>query len=334
MDCSNVLQAAFCIYESTPTHSRHVSAWADEDAPNQDFREVLGVPSLQCLIIWRRLELLSAVLRSEVRALSILLRSTSPNADSAKLPWVNLVISDLYALRSCMGEKLADLGDPVGDASKWFSSIRDHPAAWKAMLNQLSVPSMPIDHYRAKTNAYQVDRGQAFKCEQCEKDGKDASFPSVKTLLCHMRKLHGERNVVRTFVDGNAICPVCRVGFETRMRAVAHLTEARCRGLANHTCRRAVEAGRFEPLPTQEVAALDAADAVRRKRARAVGKTQVTVRIPAKRARVCGSARGESITNAPNLPYRPSKRLRSKTAEADTMYVVKRLRVNAPSGIQ
>ena len=294
--------------------------------PDQDVREVLGAPSLQCLIMRRRLELLSAVLRSEVRALSILLRPTSPNADLRKMPWVNLVISDLYALQSCMGEKLADLGNPVGDASKWFSFIRDHPAAWRAMQNQLSVPSMPIDHHRAKNNAYQVDHGQAFKCEQCKKDGKDTNFPSVKTLPCHMRKLHGERNVFRTFVDGNAICPVCRVGFETRMRAVAHLTEARCRGRANHTCRRAVEAGRFEPLPAQ-----DAADAVHRKRARAVGKTQVAVRIPAKRARVHGSAGGESITNAPNLPYRPSKRLRSKTAEADTMYVVKRLRVNAVS---
>jgi hypothetical protein len=291
--------------------------------PDHDVREVLGAPSLQCLIIRRRLELLSSVLRSEIGSLNALLRSTSSCADATKLPWVTLVISDLRVLRSCMGDKLAELGDPVADAAKWFTFICDYPSAWKSMLHQLHLTSLPIDAQRAKKNVCQMAGVQAYQCDQCQKIGKSTSFPSMKALLCHMRKLHGVRNMFRQFVDSRAICPVCRVQFETRIRAIAHLTETRCRGRMKQTCRKAIEDGRFEPLPARIVTILDTADARCRKHARAAGKTQVTVRVPAKRARTRGVVGNDTSRCASFLPYRPAKRLRCKTAESETHYVLK-----------
>ena len=139
-----------------------------------------------------------------------------------------------------------------------------------------------------------------------------------------MRKLHGDRNIFRRFVDSAAICPVCHVKFENRLRAIAHLTETRCRGKETQTCRSAVEAGRFEPLPERTVKALDAIDAKLRKDARAVGKTQVCVRIPTKRARARGNIGPESSENAATLPYRPAKRQRVKTSDSNVTYVLKR----------
>ena len=85
-----------------------------------------------------------------------------------------------------------------------------------------------------------------------------------------------------------------------------------------------MEAGRFEPLPERTVKALDAIDAKLRKDARAVGKTQVCVRIPTKRARARGNIGPESSENAATLPYRPAKRQRVKTSDSNVTYVLKR----------
>ena len=97
---------------------------------------------------------------------------------------------------------------------------------------------------------------------------------SNKALLAHQRVKHRVRNPVKNYVIADATCPVCKISsFSTRLRAIAHLSEKRCRGRSTVTCYDQLQQGEYRPLPAELVDKLDEADRTSRRSAMRNGRT-------------------------------------------------------------
>jgi hypothetical protein len=291
--------------------------WSDLDV-----RRVLHAPSLQCLITQRRLLLLGSVLRNGSPALCSALAFVGSSADRLRLPWVRLVRDDLESLYAVLKHKLSELGDPQVHADLWCEFIKSHPQAWKQLVSQYHLDKMFHDVAKKATKFDEsLPAYLAHVCQVCAGGGMHVAFASAKGLLCHKRSRHQMRNPLRAFLDASGVCPVCGGDYGCRTRALAHVTETRCRGKATRTCRDELESGGFAPFSDERINEFDELDRQARGAARAAGHTQPLARAPAKRPRV--RARRNNKRRAPSpvtvvqtaAPH-PAKRLRTKTPSA------------------
>ena len=121
---------------------------------DEKIRLVLRAPSLQCLILRRRMLLLSSVARHAPPFLTSLLAARDSSAVQC-LPWVRLVVKDLKAMYMFHEHKLQDLGDPGvhTNADKWFEFARAFPVQWKQLVNRVFYANMPMDKSEHKSES-------------------------------------------------------------------------------------------------------------------------------------------------------------------------------------
>ena len=120
-----------------------------------------------------------------------------------------------------------------------------------------------------------------FSCAECS-----ATFASTRALSTHTRAKHGQRTVLRNFVDGSGVCLVCRVTFSNRLRVIAHVSKKRCRGKATRSCRDVLLSGVVPELDSSRVERLDASDAILRREAKRRGRSHPTVLVRASRSKI------------------------------------------------
>ena len=112
-------------------------------ATDKEVRQELGAMSLQCLLVRRRLLLLSQVVRfgsSHMQALFATKRN-----DGSRLPWAEQVLCDMSLLfKNCNG-KLDELGPPEQYPEAWFNLMCTFPAQWAQIVRKLFLASMPFD---------------------------------------------------------------------------------------------------------------------------------------------------------------------------------------------
>ena len=108
-----------------------------------------------------------------------------------------------------------------------------------------------------------------FNCDICEHAGVRPvpTFATEKALNSHKRISHQSRCTARLYVDSSAVCPICRVKFSTRLRAIAHLSDRR-------RVKCSSQLSSLVPLRPDVVAELDLKDAEARKAAQRSGHTQ------------------------------------------------------------
>ena len=99
-----------------------------------------------------------------------------------------------------------------------------------------------------------------------------ADFDNPVALGTHLQVMHAYRNDARSYA-ASATCRVCRIHYHTRANLVRHLREAKT------DCLKICQAA-FEPLPRDEVQALDAEDAAAQKISRAAGHQRPPAQIP------------------------------------------------------
>ena len=99
-----------------------------------------------------------------------------------------------------------------------------------------------------------------FKCHECS-----LCFASRKAMLQHRRVLHDEKCEARLWIDSSATCPVCKVKFGSRLRAIAHLTDPR----RDKCSSQLLHHPKLDPNLVEE---LDAADTVARTAAKRQGR--------------------------------------------------------------
>ena len=187
---------------------------------NEAVRTMLCAPSLDCLLTRKRLLLVSAIIRSDLIHLKLLLGTASvggcPNA------WSAMVLEDLRLLYRYHSPKLNDLGDPLSSAEKWISFIQSFPSAFAQLVRRMHIVSMPRDKARPEQRENACPGSAAFPCAECGE-----VFPNRKSLLSHTRVKHSRWSDCARAVGPSSCCPVCCMQFSSRTRLIAHLSETR-----------------------------------------------------------------------------------------------------------
>jgi len=197
---SDLSAAAYRILNSTYMRGlRRIAATCRfSDAPNQptdsDTRRLLGVPSLQCVIIQRRLMLASSIATHGPRPLQAIL---SARVNGQEGPWVKALRSDLTALATFHAPKLDELGPPHENPHSWATLMTDYPREWRELVKAYLITDMPLDITKERgpnprPAILTADPARMHICPHCHGDA--ALFASANALHSHMRRHHGLRN--------------------------------------------------------------------------------------------------------------------------------------------
>ena len=306
---------------------------AHEGGSDSYVRMMLGMPSLQCLLLQRRLLLLASVLRNGASSLVALLSFTG--REHVPLPWVRLVRSDLQRIASFHAGRLQELGDPLTNFQEWADLITNYPSEWRQLVRTCFYNSMELDAgSKAKTKAgnWGNQAALAHICLVC-----DVAFASAKALESHRKAKHKTRAAFSAMVGSSKVCPCCHVEFSSRTRLLAHVSEGRSRGKRRYNCNSLMAAGLVQTVSAAEMDVALAADTEARTVARRSGHTVPLSAKLAKRPRVGttvleqqrdrkrrhddGHVVAELPVNAIHLySLQPLKRLRRKTSQEDVIH--------------
>ena len=242
---------------------------------NEQVRRELDAPSLQCLIVRRRLLLLSSLSQFAPPLFSTLLAARD-STHTQCLPWVRLVMHDLTTMFFRHAANLAELGDPQHHADRWYFFARDFPIPWKTLVNCMFFHTMPLDRVEEKQAVSFSACSHA--CEHCSE-----RFASQKALWSLQRAKHKVRSSLESYLPSSGVCPVCRLKFASRPRLLAHVSETRQRGRQRIRCRDLIQAGLVVPLDPADLQAARLSDNLLRKDAFKRGLTQPKSEMHAKR---------------------------------------------------
>ena len=112
------------------------------DMTDHAVRAHLGAPSLQCLIMQRRLSLFGAILQYGPSCLHTLL---SAARGDRILPWVALLRRDLIQLQQFWAPKLDELGAVTECSARWAQFVCNHASEWKELVNGFVISTMGLD---------------------------------------------------------------------------------------------------------------------------------------------------------------------------------------------
>ena len=290
-------------------------------------RTLLGVPSLQCIIMQRRLLLLASVLRNgSVRLVSLL---AAYGRGGQQLPWVSLICNELRRLFNFHGAKLDDLGDPVENGERWASFILEYPRAWRELVKSVAYNCMDLDA-ASKLKSKPGEWGSLpllHKCSVCNE-----AFATAKALETHKKAKHKMRAAAAKKVGLSCVCPCCHVQFSSRARLLAHASEKRNRGSRAYTCSTLFASDVVKTVPDDELAVAFANDRSARTTARRAGHTVPISATLAKRPKTGSSvleqqrcrkrrlAAGLEVTELPNNAVQldslaPLKRICTKSSQ-------------------
>ena len=203
-----------------------------------EVRSKHSVPSIDCVLMRRRLLYLRRILAHKPRTLEALLH-LQPRG--SRLRWVQLVSSDLAWVRTRILTHL-----PAADLaiSEWVDAISH--VSWRQVVQAVFFVDS-INDATCHASACTAE----FSCDVCQ--GKPR-FATARALKSHMRAKHGHRNRIRLFIFSGT-CPVCATEFVDRLRCIAHLSDLR-----RPKCRDTLLSGSFPTVPLVRLAELDLHD--------------------------------------------------------------------------
>ena len=150
--------------------------------------------------------------------------------------------------------------------------MKENAEEWDRIVPEVHFLHSACDKHLAENDS---DLVHAFRCDLCV----DCTFASERALKAHKRAKHQVRTEIRFFADEDGQCQCCRTAFSSRLRLVAHLSDAR-----RPSCREWMFV-HGSKLDETRVAELDELDKAARNTARAGGLTQPLSRGPAYSAR-------------------------------------------------
>ena len=103
---------------------------------DEQVRRLLGAPSIDCLLMRRRLSYLRRLLLNGVQS-SLALLCVRVGTKHELIPWTAQVVNDLRTLQRLACPKLDALGCPVGNSTVWAEFITSFPLAWKQLIDSL-----------------------------------------------------------------------------------------------------------------------------------------------------------------------------------------------------
>jgi len=249
-----------------------------------EIRTYLRVPSIDCLIRRRRLIYLSRMLRSDVVSLQALLQCRDKS--QALLPWAAIVIQDFSVLKQALPRVFQEMSDPDTFPDAFYRIARDQPREWKQIVGRY----VQLHDDCNSSQADSVSKITGHTCDRCAR-----SFATLKALLAHQRKKHGDTCAVNKYIDDVSLCPVCLTDFHSRVRLITHLSDTRVRSKTRLTSCNAVFLASKPPIVQQDVLErCMARDRCVRAQASKQGHTHEIATVPCKR------------TRAPRVDHTPS----------------------------
>jgi len=143
------------------------------------------------------------------------------------LPWARQLVCDMAALRDRVHTAAMSLPDPCVDQLAWIAFMREKSGEWDSMVDELHFCESSCDQHPHDLCAYGVRHADVaqFTCSICVPPQR--SFATGKALKSHMRAKHGVLSDMRRFANGDGLCQCCASVFSTRLRPIAHLSDAR-----------------------------------------------------------------------------------------------------------
>ena len=246
---------------------------------NESVRRELGMISVQAGLRRRRLLFLPRLHIHAPDSLRALIQST-PRGQP--LPWVQLLLEDLRAVKAFHAWKLHELPAPETDARAWVALASCHRGAWQQLVREAttefrSALTCTRRHpVFAQPNCADDPAITGVVCYECPPEARRV-FSSQRAMRAHQAAAHAQRRGARNFIDNDGVCPGCGHCYGTRARAIVHATKV----LA---CADAI-ASRGVRLDPKHVEQLDVHDADCAKTGRRSGHPTPLVRTP-------GPARG------------------------------------------
>ena len=196
-------------------------------------RQILDVPSLDCLMRKNRLKYLSRLLVAGIPALDALLHSRGKL--DTKLPWVELVLADMQLLYNTFPSIFASFSSPDLDSVVWVNAIRDYPQEWCNIVDRYHDHHDDTDVRNGRSctkrrhSQINVTSVAVHSCTLCD----DPPFvaETERGLLAHTRRKHGVRTPVAAFLADSSICPACGTDFHSRVRLLTHAADKRVRSI-------------------------------------------------------------------------------------------------------
>eukprot|EP00973_Karenia_brevis_P074454 10345847-Karenia_brevis.AAC.1 len=217
------------------------------------------MPSLDCLLMRRRLMYLKRILDADAPALQALLAVGCPNKP---LEWVKLVLSDMGVLSRTCGQ-LHGLQPPSVEPKAWMSAIADE--RWHEWCNGIYFIESVADRMRPIGDLEEAIT--TWPCRFCTGNNQ-IFFPTEKARNMHERVCHGFRSSAQLYADSSCTCRSCGTRFSTRLRLIAHLSDRRRTRCLDH-CK-----NHTSPLPKHLADELGEQDRMYRTAARKAGRTQ------------------------------------------------------------
>ena len=233
-----------------------------------EVRTRLQQPSIDCILIRKRLRYVARIVEAKPQSLVAFLRVA--RADRA-LPWVEQMYADFAALHRSGYEVAASL-PPLGAPELWPAWIAQHSNEWIRLVDGMTFPQSVLDKVVAEGTP-----SHALPCPLCVGPCVRA-FETPKALAQHLRIAHAVRSPMRVFATADGICPACGVKLCTRLRLLAHLSDSR-----RPRCREWI-LQHGTPIAPEEVHALDEHDRLERRAAQRAGHTHAIATQPAMRA--------------------------------------------------
>ena len=246
---------------------------SDNNVSDHHVRSLLVVPSIDCLLMRRRLMFVARIGIHRFVALNSLLKQSSA---SKQLRWVSLVAQDLkfvydtYASEICELYGLQTIEAPSFAPMQGLEFMSD--AKWHTLVAKVFFIESCLDVHGTVTSP-----AHNFVCHECVASkvlGK-TSFATAKALQSHQRVKHGTRNNICMYIGDTATCPSCKTVFSSRLSVVSHLSDSR-----RPKCRDAVLAN-CPILEPSVVAELNAQLTNMRRVARQCGRSHHIVTAPA-----------------------------------------------------
>ena len=205
-----------------------------------------GVPSISTLVRKARLRLVARVAATDCDALKALTQDPHILAGD----FFGEIKRDLVCLYD-FDRRLSLLPSPATGLDQWSRFWRTAGRYWKRYVSVLKSPA------DAKCGDLP---SPSVKCDQCGK-----AFQTSEGLKVHEHRVHGVSRSARQFVESDGICPFCQRCFQTRLRAMDHIS------YRSRACRNAMEYSDLAPVAPERQVILDKRDAEARCRAKKAG---------------------------------------------------------------
>ena len=143
---------------------------------DESIRQLLGAPSIDCLLIKARLRALPQILRSGPPCLLSLLQVRGERT-GRQIPWARTLAGDMVTLQHAAPDKLRALGDPSKDARDWRDLARGFPVEWKQLVGRIHFSTATKSHSHGEQAATTTKSHDQLVADVAE--GVDKSLQSA-----------------------------------------------------------------------------------------------------------------------------------------------------------